>query len=117
MPSWLLKAQHVTERILGVAALEDVSVQVAPGEVHALSGENGAGKSTFLKILAGAHQQDEGTLEFDGKPLAHQNPPERQRAGIVTVYRELNLVANMSVAENIFIATGTVSTRRSAGNA
>jgi ribose transport system ATP-binding protein len=68
----LLNAQHITKRFLSVAALEDVSVQVAPGDVHALLGENGAGKSTFLKILAGAHQQDEGTIEFDSKPLAHR---------------------------------------------
>jgi ABC-type sugar transport system ATPase subunit len=79
MPNWLLNAEHITKRFLGVAALEDVSVQVASGEIHALLGENGAGKSTFLKILAGAHRQDEGTLEFDGRPLAHQNPSERQK--------------------------------------
>jgi ABC-type sugar transport system ATPase subunit len=99
----LLQATNISKRFLGVAALKEVSFTVNAGEVHALLGENGAGKSTFLKILAGAHAQDSGMVEFDGQPLGLQTPAERQRQGIVTVYQEFNLMPNMSVAENVFI--------------
>jgi inositol transport system ATP-binding protein len=99
----ILEASHLSKRFLGVVALNDVSLSVKRGEVHALLGENGAGKSTLLKILSGAHYQDSGTVKFDGRNLPHQSPFERQQAGIVTVYQEFNLMANMSVSENLFI--------------
>ena len=99
----LLKVSDVGKRFPGVIALDKVSLTVVRGEVHALLGENGAGKSTLLKILAGAQYQDSGTIEFDGKPLRHELPYERQRLGIATVYQEFTLMPNLSVAENIFI--------------
>src|SRR5947209_204909 len=99
----LLKVSDVGKRFPGVVALDHVSLSVRRGEVHALLGENGAGKSTLLKILAGAQYQDSGTIEFDGKPLGHELPQERQQLGIVTVYQEFTLMPNLSVAENIFI--------------
>jgi len=67
------------------------------------AGREWSGQSTLLKILAGAHAQDSGILEFEGQPLGLQTPAERQRYGIVTVYQEFNLMPNMSVAENVFI--------------
>src|SRR5205823_5795008 len=91
------------KRFPGVIALDNVSLNVGPGEVHALLGENGAGKSTLLKILSGAQYQDSGTIEFDGKELGRELPFERQRLGIITVYQEFTLMPNLSVAENIFI--------------
>jgi inositol transport system ATP-binding protein len=99
----LLKVSNVGKRFPGVVALDNVSLSVSRGEVHALLGENGAGKSTLLKILAGAQYQDSGNIEFDGKLLGHELPHERQQLGIATVYQEFTLMANLSVAENIFI--------------
>src|ERR671938_77254 len=107
----LLKVNRVGKRFPGVVALDDVSLNVKRGEVHALLGENGAGKSILLKILAGAQHQDGGQIEFDGKPLGRELPHERQRLGIVTVYQEFTLMPNMSVAENIFIGREPVRGR------
>jgi inositol transport system ATP-binding protein len=103
MLNFLLKAIAITKRFPGVLALDQVSMSVERGEVHALLGENGAGKSTLLKILSGAHHQDSGSIEFAGKTLERQSPADRHRLGIVTVYQELNLMPNLSVAENIFL--------------
>ncbi|MBV9673949.1 MAG: sugar ABC transporter ATP-binding protein [Verrucomicrobia bacterium] len=99
----LLKVSNVGKRFPGVLALDNVSLSVGRGEVHALLGENGAGKSTLLKILAGAQYQDSGTIDFDGEPLGHELPHERQQLGIATVYQEFTLIPNLSVAENIFM--------------
>src|SRR5205823_62691 len=102
MSDELLRVNNVGKRFPGVIALDNVSLNVGPGEVHALLGENGAGKSTLLKILSGAQYQDSGTIEFDGKELGREVPFERQRLGIITVYQEFTLMPNLSVAENIF---------------
>jgi simple sugar transport system ATP-binding protein len=87
----------------GVLALDDVDFRMFPGEVHALMGENGAGKSTLIKVLTGVHGIEAGTIALDGKPVAFAGPFEAQRAGVSTVYQEVNLCPNLSVAENIFI--------------
>ena len=84
-------------------ALDDVDLEVGPGEVHALLGENGAGKSTLLKILSGAQAPDAGTIELDGEPVAFATPHEAQRAGIVTIYQEFKLDPDLTIAENVFI--------------
>ncbi|MGW0805075.1 sugar ABC transporter ATP-binding protein [Nonomuraea sp. NPDC002799] len=84
-------------------ALDGVDLRLLPGEVHALMGENGAGKSTLIKVLTGVHPADAGTVELAGAPVAFGSPLEAQQAGISTVYQEINLCANLSVAENIFI--------------
>ena len=74
-----------------------------PGEVHALLGENGAGKSTLIKIMSGVYQPDAGTLTLDGKPAAFASPEAAQAAGIATIYQELLLFPELTVAENIFM--------------
>jgi ribose transport system ATP-binding protein len=99
----LLRMDRITKRFPGVKALSDVSFAVRPGEVHALLGENGAGKSTLMKILAGAYVADEGTIALDGERVVFSTPNDALRAGIVTIYQELNLVPQLSVAENIFL--------------
>ncbi len=87
----------------GVRALDRVSFDVRAGEVHALLGENGAGKSTLIKIISGVHRPDEGELAVDGRTVWFDNPQEAQRAGIATIYQELLLFPDLSVAENIFL--------------
>jgi simple sugar transport system ATP-binding protein len=87
----------------GVHALENVDFSVARGEIHALVGENGAGKSTLIKILTGADHADKGTIEFDGRVVAIRSPLHAQELGISTVYQEVNLCPNLTVAENLLI--------------
>jgi ribose transport system ATP-binding protein len=93
----------IAKRFPGVQALRGVDFSVRSGEVHALLGENGAGKSTLMKILAGAYAADAGTIEFAGQPVSFNVPYDALRAGIVTIYQELNLVPQLSVAENIYL--------------
>jgi inositol transport system ATP-binding protein len=99
----LLKMTGISKHFPGVQALDNVSLEVAPGEIHGLLGENGAGKSTLLKILSGAYHPDAGTIELDGRSLRVDNPHHAQELGIVTIYQEFNLVPSLSIAENVFI--------------
>jgi monosaccharide-transporting ATPase len=84
-------------------ALDGVDIDLWAGEVHALLGENGAGKSTLIKLLTGAHAADEGEMRLEGVPVAFRDPLQAQENGIGTVYQEVNLVPNLSVAENLFL--------------
>ena len=99
----LLEMRGIGKAFPGVRALYDVDFTLVPGEVHALVGENGAGKSTLMKILAGAYVADEGEIRLDGRPVRFNGPQSALAAGIVTIYQELNLVPELSVAENIFL--------------
>ncbi|MGV8973123.1 MAG: sugar ABC transporter ATP-binding protein [Rhodoglobus sp.] len=87
----------------GVKALSDVNFTLYPGEVHALMGENGAGKSTLIKALTGVYRTDSGAIVVDGEPREFAGPAQAQAAGISTVYQEVNLCDNLSVAENIML--------------
>jgi len=93
----------ISKSFTGLKVLKDISFDVRPGEVHALLGENGAGKSTLIKIIAGVHQPDGGELRVGGAPVRFSSPREAQRAGIATVYQELLLFPELTVAENIFL--------------
>jgi ABC-type sugar transport system ATPase subunit len=97
----LLFAEHVHKRYGGVHALRDVHLDVAPGEIHALVGENGAGKSTIINILAGAVKRDEGRVMFDGRLVDFDSPAASQAAGIAVIHQELATLPTMSVAENV----------------
>jgi galactofuranose transport system ATP-binding protein len=87
----------------GVPALSGVDLRLFPGEVHALMGENGAGKSTMIKALTGVYTVDSGTIVVDGEKHMFSSPAASQAAGISTVYQEVNLVPNLSVAENMLL--------------
>ncbi len=99
----LLEVQQMTRRFPGVLALNQVDFNVRAGEVHALVGENGAGKSTMINILAGVLQPSSGKMLLDGNQVVFHNPADTQRAGISVIFQEFNLVPHLSVAENIFI--------------
>ncbi|MDQ4078421.1 MAG: sugar ABC transporter ATP-binding protein [Chloroflexota bacterium] len=99
----ILEVHHVSKEFPGVRALDNVHFVAYPGEVHALVGENGAGKSTLMKILAGAYQPDRGEIIFKGDSYQSLTPREAQALGIAIIYQELNLIEEMSVAENIFL--------------
>ena len=87
----------------GVKALDKVDFSLRAGEIHALLGENGAGKSTLVKCLTGVHHMDAGTILFDGKEIRPTSPQDAYTMGISTVYQEINLCPNLTVAENIFV--------------
>jgi monosaccharide-transporting ATPase len=87
----------------GVHALDDVSFSLSTGEIHAIVGENGAGKSTLIRILTGVDRADRGSIEFEGRPITIHSPFHAQELGISTVYQEVNLCPNLTVAENLMI--------------
>ncbi|GAB2890404.1 sugar ABC transporter ATP-binding protein [Streptomyces mayteni] len=99
----LLQLREVTKSFGPVAAVRGVSFSLQAGRVHALVGENGAGKSTIVKMLAGVHQPDTGGIELDGRPLRLGGPAAARDAGIAVIYQEPTLFPDLSVAENIFM--------------
>jgi len=99
----LLEMRAIVKTFPGVRALDGVDLVVRPGEVHCLLGQNGAGKSTLIKVLAGAHRPDEGEIHWRGGPVSLSTPDTAIGLGISTIYQELDLVAGLSVAENIFL--------------
>jgi len=102
-PDAVLEMRGIVKRFPGVVALAGVDLDVRPGEVHCLLGQNGAGKSTLIKILSGAYQPDEGEIAWNGETVAIGSPVAALQLGISTIYQELDLVAGLSVAENIFL--------------
>lgn len=99
----ILVMEGISKAFPGVQALDDVSLMLKRGEIHCLVGENGAGKSTLMKILTGVDQADSGRIIFDGREIQARSPQHAQSLGISTVYQEINLCVNLSVAENILL--------------
>jgi len=99
----VLTAISISKRFGGVAALHDVDFDLKPGEIHALMGENGAGKSTLMKILSGVYTDYDGTVSVDGEPVRFASVRDAEAAGIAIIHQELNLVPELSVADNIFL--------------
>lgn len=105
----LLQANGITKSFPGVRALDGVSLTVRRGRLNALLGENGAGKSTLMNIFAGVFPPDSGRVTLEGCPVSFRNPREAQEAGISIIFQELNLVPDLSIAENIFIGREPVT--------
>ena len=98
----ILRIRGLTKRFPGVLAVNDIDMVVRAGEAHVLVGENGAGKSTIVKILSGVYQPDAGEIQYKGEPYTPLTPLDALQAGIHVVYQEFNLLTNLSVAENVF---------------
>lgn len=99
----LVEMRHITKTFPGVVALDDVTFECLPGEVHAVVGANGAGKSTLMKILAGVYQPDSGEVLLEGEPIRIHSPHQAQHLGISIIYQELNLLPDLDVAQNVFL--------------
>jgi ABC-type sugar transport system ATPase subunit len=104
----VIEARGITKAFPGTLALDRVDFQLLPGEIHALVGENGAGKSTLMLVMAGVHQPDGGELLVNERPVRIHDPHEAQELGISTVFQDLALAPNMTVAENVFTNTQPV---------
>ena len=103
MSDALLQMRGISKSFRGVQALKGVDFTVRAGEIHALMGENGAGKSTLIKVLTGVHARDGGEVLLAGKPVSPRAPRDAEALGISTVYQEINLIPELSVAENIML--------------
>src|SRR6476620_1045450 len=103
MPAPIISIRSITKRFPGVIALENVSLDVQPGELHAICGENGAGKSTLMKILSGVITDYDGALVIDGQPVRFRGTRDAEQAGFSIIHQELNLVEQLSAAANIFL--------------
>jgi len=103
MTTSALQVENATKNFPGVKALDAVSLDLQPGEIHALLGENGAGKSTLIKIITGVYRPDEGKIQIAGEPVNFTSPQQALTAGIGTVHQERNLIPHYSIAENIML--------------
>ena len=100
----VLSMKNISKTFPGVKALSNVDFTLREGEIHALMGENGAGKSTLIKVLTGVHGFEEGQIVMEGnRTIVNNSPQDAQKNGISTVYQEVNLCPNLTVAENLFI--------------
>src|SRR6267378_2965011 len=99
----LLRLEGISKRYGGVRALAGARLECERGRIHAVLGENGAGKSTLIKVIAGVVKPDAGTIELAGKPIVLATPAAANRAGIVSVFQELSLLPDLTVADNIGI--------------
>lgn len=104
----ILEMKNIRKEFPGVVSVDDASLEVEKGEVHIVVGENGAGKSTLVKILAGAYERNSGTITIDGVNCPRITPKTAQELGVSIIYQELNLVRQLSVAENIFLGRESV---------
>src|SRR4051812_21450452 len=99
----LLEARGISKAFPGVQALADVSANVLPGELLAVVGENAAGKSTLMKILAGVYTRDAGTILWEGRPVQMGSVKDSEQLGIVLIHQELNLATDLDGAGNVFL--------------
>lgn len=103
MSSCFIEARNICKRFGALTALNQVNLSIHRGEVLALLGDNGAGKSTFTKVLSGAYSASDGELWIDGKAVKFTSPRQASEHGIATIYQELALAENLSIAENVFL--------------
>ena len=112
MSQSLLKAEHIKISFGNVHALRDLSLEILPGEIHCLAGENGCGKSTIIKIISGVYQRDGGTIEFNGQKIDKISPIDAINLGIQVIYQDFALFPNLTVAENLALNTELASRKK-----
>src|SRR5262249_24281390 len=103
-PEIALEVKRLVKEYPGTRALDGVDIQIRRGEIHALLGENGAGKTTLIRSICGASRPTEGQIYIEGRPVELHSPQQAQDLGIAVVHQHLNLVAQLSVAENLFLS-------------
>ncbi len=101
--SALFEVKHISKSFPGVKVLNDINIRFDAGKIHAIVGENGAGKSTFMNIVFGVYQSYEGEMLWDGKPVHFDSPIAAQKQGIAMVHQENSLLPNLSVMDNIYM--------------
>ena len=111
-PAPLLEVRDIVKRFGGVTALGGVNLDLLPGEVLCLAGENGCGKSTLIKIISGAEKPDSGTILVDGQPFTSMNTTEAIKSGIQVIYQDFSLFPNLTVAENVVLTSAIASRRK-----
>lgn len=111
MSEYVLELNSITKTFPGVRALDNVNFKLKTSEIHALMGENGAGKSTFIKIITGVHKPDEGEIYLNGSKVKIENPKDAQKLGIAAIYQHVTCYPDLSVTENIFIGHEKVEKR------
>lgn len=112
MAEYLFRAIDVHKHFAGVRALDGVSLEIKPGEIHCLAGENGCGKSTLIKVISGVYQRDSGTIEFDGEKLDKITPITAIMKGIQVIYQDFSIFPNLTVMENLAINSQLVEKRK-----
>ena len=103
MSDYILELRNVVKTFGGVRALNGVQFQLKKGEIHALMGENGAGKSTFIKVITGVHQPDSGTMLLEGERVTFRNTADSAKEGIAAIYQHVTSFPDLTVTENIFM--------------
>lgn len=112
MGEYLFRAVDIHKYFAGVRALDGVSLEIKPGEIHCLAGENGCGKSTLIKVISGVHQRDSGTLEFDGEVIDKLTPIDAIMKGIQVIYQDFSVFPNLTVMENLAINSQLAAKKR-----
>ena len=105
MSEYLLRAVDISKSFGAVKALQNVTLEIKPGEVHCLAGENGCGKSTIIKVICGVHKPDGGHIEFDGKSYSEITPLEAINMGVQVIYQDFSIFPNLTVMENLAFNT------------
>jgi simple sugar transport system ATP-binding protein len=112
MPAPLIEFRHISKSFAGVHALDDLSLAIAPGEIHCLAGENGSGKSTLIKIISGVYQPDHGEVLFEGTPVRGLTPMGAIERGVQVIFQDFSLFGNLTVAENLALSNELRDKRR-----
>ncbi len=112
MPPPLIELRHISKHFAGVKALDDVSLAIAPGEIHCLAGENGSGKSTIIKVISGVYQPDGGEIVIDGAPARPLTPISTIAQGVQVIFQDFSLFGTLTVAENLALSTELHERRR-----
>jgi simple sugar transport system ATP-binding protein len=107
----IIQMQDIQKHFGSVIALAGVTIDFYPGECHCLLGDNGAGKSTFIKTMSGVHKPTSGEIKFEGKPMHFEDPRDSISAGIATVYQDLAMIPLMSVSRNFFMGNEPIKTK------